>query len=188
MVLAAGASSRMRGEDKLLREIDGTPLILRAVRAACAASPSVVVVLPVGSARAAWLADMPAHRIEVGKRAMSVSIAAGVVACPLGAVMLHLADMPAIGADDLAALCEAWQAMDVPVLRAATADGRAGHPIVFAEELRPALSALQGDEGARSILVNLAVELHVLRGDRAVIDLDTPEDWERWSRERARLA
>ncbi|MEL6586700.1 MAG: NTP transferase domain-containing protein, partial [Pseudomonadota bacterium] len=58
LILAAGASSRMRGRDKLLEEIDGTPLILRAVRAACAVSAEVVVALPKGDrTRSAWLTD-----------------------------------------------------------------------------------------------------------------------------------
>ena len=65
VILAAGRSSRMRGGDKLLEEIEGTPLILRAVRAALRVAPEVVVTLPPASPRRAWLADAPVRGVEV---------------------------------------------------------------------------------------------------------------------------
>lgn len=180
VVLAAGESSRMRGEDKLLREIDGTPLILRAVRAACAVSAHVVVTLPPGPQRAAWLTDLPARRVVVPERTMSASIGAGVRASRPGAVLLHLADMPEIGAEDLHALCDAWRDASAPILRAAAADGTPGHPVIFDAGLRARLQSLQGDVGARDVLRAHPVELQRLPGRRALVDLDTPEEWAIW--------
>lgn len=184
LVLAAGASSRMRGEDKLLRPVDGIPLILRAVRAACAVSGDVVVVLPPDPARRAWLGDLPARLVEVKARAMSASIAAGVAACPPGAVALHLADMPEIGAAELQTVSDAWRAGTAPILRAASAGGRPGHPVVFDAAFRDALMALSGDAGARDLLAREQVELLRLAGRRALVDLDTPEAWAIWEAER----
>lgn len=181
LVLAAGASRRMRGEDKLLRAIDGTPLILRAVQAACAASGNVVVALPPEPGRGAWLSDLPATLVEVPDRSMSASIANGVAACPAGAVLIHLADMPEIGAEDLLAMVEAWRGGIAPILRAASKDGQPGHPVVFDASLRPELMALRGDAGARPLLGRHAVDTHRLPGNHALIDLDTPEDWDAWN-------
>jgi CTP:molybdopterin cytidylyltransferase MocA len=185
LILAAGASTRMRGADKLLQEVDGTPLILRAVRAACAVSPEIIVALPPASPRRAWLTDLPARLIEVPDRAMSASIRAGVAACAADALLIHLADMPEIGAAELGALAEAWRATDASILRAGTQDGRPGQPVIFACDHFPALEALTGDEGARPLLRGRDVPLHPLPGEAARIDLDTPEDWAAWHESRA---
>ena len=185
LILAAGASSRMRGEDKLLREIDGTPLLLRAVRAACAVCDRVVVTLPPASPRRDWLGDSPARLIEVATPLMSASIRAGVAACPPGAVLIHLADMPEIGVEELTVLSEAWRAGTASILRAATEDGRPGQPIVFDAALRPALALLQGDTGARDLVSDGPVDLVALPGERARLDLDTPEAWADWDASRS---
>ncbi|MEM8852000.1 MAG: nucleotidyltransferase family protein [Pseudomonadota bacterium] len=180
LILAAGASSRMRGEDKLLQEIDGTPLILRATRAACAVSPDVLVALPPASPRRLWLTDTPARLIEVEDRALSASIRAGVAACTRDALMIHLADMPEIGAPELQMLAQAWAASAAPILRAGTQDGIPGQPVIFARALFSDLARLTGDEGAKPILQTKTPDLVRLAGQAARTDLDTPEDWADW--------
>ncbi|MEM7489899.1 MAG: nucleotidyltransferase family protein [Pseudomonadota bacterium] len=186
LVLAAGESRRMRGDDKLLQEVDGTPLILRAVRAACAVSPEVLVALPPASPRRLWLTDTPARLIDVAARAMSASIAAGVAQCRRDGLMIHLADMPEIGAAEMQALVDAWARTDVPILRAATEDGTPGQPVIFAREMFPALARLTGDAGARSLLEEAGYATHPLPGQAARIDLDTPEAWAEWRRRTGR--
>ena len=180
LVLAAGAGRRMRGGDKLLETIDGTPLILRAARAACAASSEVIVALPPRSPRRAWLGDVPARIVEVAAREMSASIRAGVVACQGDALMIHLADMPEIGADDLELLARTWASTHAPILRATAEDGTPGQPVIFARPLFPELAALRGDAGARPVLQSHPVAHIALPGQRATTDLDTPEAWRAW--------
>ena len=51
LLLAAGSSSRMRGRDKLMEEVDGVPLIARAAGIARAATEGAVIV------------TLPAHRV-----------------------------------------------------------------------------------------------------------------------------
>lgn len=180
LILAAGASTRMRGADKLLEEIDGTPLILRAVRAALGVAAEVIVALPPASPRRAWLGDTGARVIEVQARAMSASIRAGVAACRSDALLIHLADMPEIDARALAQLSTAWTNGAVPILRATDADGTPGQPVVFDRSLFPALSELTGDAGARAIIARHTPETCALPGKAATTDLDTPEDWAAW--------
>ena len=180
LILAAGASTRMRGADKLLEEVDGTPLILRATRAACAVSDRVIVALPPASPRRAWLGDSPAQIVEVADRAMSASIRAGVAACNSGGLLIHLADMPDIDAMTLTRLSTAWQASDAAILRATDADGTPGQPVVFASELFPELLALTGDTGARNIIARHRGATCALPGRAATTDLDTPEAWAEW--------
>ena len=47
VVLAAGASTRMEGSNKLLRPVGGVPMVVRVVRAAVASKAHRVVVSPV---------------------------------------------------------------------------------------------------------------------------------------------
>ncbi|MCK0166489.1 nucleotidyltransferase family protein [Jannaschia sp. S6380] len=180
LILAAGASSRMRGDDKLLQEVDGTPLLLRAVRAACAVSDEVIVTLPRNSPRRAWLGDTPARLVELDAGAMSASIRAGVAACRAEAVLIHLADMPEIDAAAFDALATAWRNSDATILRATDADGRPGQPVVFDRTHFGALSDLSGDTGAKPILARHRVATLALPGRAATTDLDTPEDWAAW--------
>jgi CTP:molybdopterin cytidylyltransferase MocA len=181
LVLAAGSSSRMRGRDKLLETIGGEPLILRAARAACRAAQEVIVALPADDrARGAWLTDLPLRVVRVEERAMSASLRAGVGACGAEALTVHLADMPEIGARELAAQAAAWARGGAPILQATSADGRPGQPVTFARELFPEILSLRGDGGARSLLLRHPVERHALEGRAALTDLDTPEDWAAW--------
>lgn len=181
LVLAAGASSRMRGADKLLEEIDGTPLILRTVRAACAVSDAVIVALPARDrARRAWLGDVPAQLVDVEARAMSASIRAGVAACDADALMIHLADMPEIGPAELGRVAAAWRSGDAPILRATAQDGTPGQPVVFARALFAELGALGGDAGAREVIARHGADTAALPGRAALTDLDTPEAWAAW--------
>ncbi|SDY95999.1 CTP:molybdopterin cytidylyltransferase MocA [Jannaschia faecimaris] len=180
LILAAGSSSRMRGTDKLLVEIDGTPLILRATRAALGVTGDVILALPPNSDRRAWLGDTAARIVEVPDRAMSASIRAGVAACDAEAVLIHLADMPEIDARALAKLSTAWMEGSAPILRATDADGTAGQPVIFHRDLFPELLALTGDIGARDIIARHDVENCPLPGKAATTDLDTPEAWAAW--------
>ena len=185
VILAAGASSRMGGADKLTRPVDGVPLLRRAAVAACAAAAEVVVVLPEGdAARAACLDALPARVARVGPRAMSASIRAGVAAVTAEAAMLHLADMPEIGLPEMRAVALAWRRGRAPVLRATTVAGAAGQPVVFARALFPALAALEGDRGARAVAGAHPAEAVALPGAAAVTDLDTPEAWAAWEARR----
>ncbi|WP_298431810.1 nucleotidyltransferase family protein [uncultured Jannaschia sp.] len=181
LVLAAGASSRMQGADKLLEEVDGTPLILRAVRAACAVSPEVIVALPAGDTRRrAWLGDTPARLVDVADRAMSASIRAGVAEVTADALLIHLADMPEIDAAALQAVVDTWRRGEGSILRATAADGTPGQPVVFGRDHFAALARLTGDHGARSLLSGAGVSTVALPGRAALTDLDTPEDWAAW--------
>ena len=169
----------MRGCDKLLEKVDGTPLLARAVAAARAAAREVIVVLPEGDIARASVAGH-ARIIRVTERAMSASIRAGVAACTAGAALLHLADMPEIGSPELRVVIQAWRRGTAPILRATAADGTPGQPVVFARALFPELDALRGDQGARRVLRRHPVDTVALPGRAALTDLDTPEDWARW--------
>lgn len=187
LIPAAGAARRMRGRDKLVEEVAGEPVLRRLARAALQAGLGpVAVTLRASSdpARRAALEGLAVTVLEVRDAAegMAASLRAGAEwAQGQGVAGLFVcpADMPAIRAGDFAALAAAFRP-DGPPLRAASADGRPGHPVLFPAALLARLQVLRGDSGARAVLEAFAPQLVRLADDRALIDLDTPEDWAAW--------
>jgi CTP:molybdopterin cytidylyltransferase MocA len=194
LILAAGSSSRMRGGDKLLERVDGQPQLARILQAALQTGLPVTVALPPDRPeRAAAIAALPAQRITVPDPAqgMAASLTAGLASLPATAgVMLLLADLPEITAQDLITLRDAWAQEPEAILRGAAVDGTPGHPVCFPPDLRDDLMTLKGDEGARSVLVRHRARLRLipLPGRHATTDLDTPEDWAAWRAARATQA
>lgn len=178
---AAGASSRMRGGDKLLEDVAGDPCLRVMAARALAVTPVVIVTLPTADhPRAAVLDGLAVTRVIVADAAqgMSRSLVAGAAAVPPGhALMVLPADMPGITVASLLALAKAQDGHSV--LRGATKDGRPGHPILFPPHLLLHFARLTGDRGAAPILTqpDVTIRLITLPGDQAILDLDTPEDW-----------
>ncbi len=194
MLLAGGKSSRMGGQDKLMRTIDGVPLIARAASAAVGSqADGVHVVLGQDFAAAREDAlrglDLETHIAQEAREGMGGSIRAGLGIIPndTDAVILALADMPDITSDHFNQLIKGFApTKGHSIARAVTATGKPGHPVLFGRRFFEALSNLSGDEGARGILKqarDYIVDIPT-RGDSALIDLDTPEDWENWEKSR----
>lgn len=186
LILAAGQSSRMRGLDKFLEDIDGQALIRRQVKVALATGLPVWVTLPPDQPRrAAALQGLGCTGVIVANASsgISQSIHAGNAAVPQSCwLILLLADLPDITTTDLQKLVAAAQHAPDAIVRATSDAGKPGHPIVFPPHLRGELTTLSGDEGARGLLKRYADStIYVpLQGNRALTDLDTPEDWARW--------
>jgi molybdenum cofactor cytidylyltransferase len=86
--------------------------------------------------------------------------------------------MPLVDPSSVAPLFDAVEAGAVAA-RLDHADGPA-HPIVFGRRLFPDLLRTRGDRGARSLLVGRDdVALFTTADDRAVFDVDRPEDLDR---------
>ncbi|MEJ6388447.1 nucleotidyltransferase family protein [Gymnodinialimonas ulvae] len=183
VLLAAGGSTRMRGADKLMEEVDGMPLLRLMAERCVKAGDTRVVLGPGQTARRAAIEDLSLEIVEAADTdGMAASIRAGVHGVKARAVMIVLADMPEITASDLHLLLGLAAQNLSPIVQAASADGQPGQPVVFAAKYLKHLAKLQGDEGARSILQAHArdVALIPLADRRALIDLDTPEDWAAW--------
>jgi molybdenum cofactor cytidylyltransferase len=194
IVLAAGAARRMRGRDKLLEAVGGRPVLAVVAEAARAsrAAPVVVVLPPDAAERAAAVAGLGVETVEAADCAegMAASLRAGLAAVEAraDAVIILLADMPEVAAADIDRLIAAFDpAEGREIVRAVSADGRPGHPVLFGRRFFEDLRDLSGDQGARSVLAAAAdfvVEVPT-SGEAALVDLDTPEDWEAWRAARA---
>lgn len=188
LILAAGASSRMRGRDKLLQAVDNRPLLRRTAETALATGQPVIVALPPAPhPRHAALEGLPLERVEVpdASEGMSASLRAAVARLPnqVPSAMILLGDLPDLTAEDLQRVLDASDfSQKNLVARGATENGKPGHPVVLSARLFPEIAKLQGDGGAQEIIRRHrdAVTLVRLPGQRALRDLDTPEDWEAW--------
>ncbi|PWE34188.1 CTP--molybdopterin cytidylyltransferase [Maritimibacter sp. 55A14] len=188
LLLAAGASRRMRGRDKLLEPMGDRPLLReRAETCLRAGAGLTVAVLPPDTPARQSALDGLEIRIVVARDAglgMAASIRAGIRALPpqVEAALLVLADMPELTSADLAAVLNAHDPTKPRICRGTAEDGRPGHPVLFPARLFPRLLELDGDEGARSLIEAERGNTRAvpLPGRRALTDLDTPEDWARW--------
>ena len=189
VILAAGAASRMRGRDKLLEDVAGQPLIRKQAMMARAVTqgPVIVALPPRPHSRYAALEGLDVDCLPVNAAAegMGASFRAAADALPRHATyaMIVLGDMPDLTENDLKKVMEG---IDITphnlIWRGQTSDGRPGHPIIFHADLFDALRALKGDSGGREIVAAAGARVHhvTLPGNRARLDLDTPEDWAAW--------
>lgn len=187
VILAAGSSTRMRGQDKLLRQIRGEPLVTRVARRAIATGIPVYLCLPqqdIDRRSAIKGLDLEIVDVTDPERGMSVSLIAALDAAPpnLGGILLLLADMPDIEANDIDIFINHFHDDPHLIYRATDPSGKHGHPVVIPGDLLNELRLLKGDVGARAVLKAHGDRLCAvhLADDRALTDLDTPEDWATW--------
>ena len=185
---AAGASSRMRGRDKLLETIGGEPLLRRQARHALTTGCRVVVTLPVGDApRREALRGLSVGIEEIPDAASGMSASLRRASALLGpgeALGVLLPDVPGIGPEDIAAVLTAFRERGgKAAVRAASDTGTPGTPLFLPHDVAVRFGGLTGDEGGRRLLAGETVRLVRLEGDRATRDLDTPEDWAEWRAE-----
>ena len=193
LILAAGASARMRGVDKLLLEVDGAPLLRRQACMALDASDDVRIALPPRPhPRYGLVQDLGVQRIEVADAAKGMSASLRAVFASLEPEQTHamvlLSDLPDLTKDDLHTVIKASETYpEALIWRGVTQEGKGGHPMIVARPLFQHFQELAGDSGGQSIIKSLGDRLYPvpLEGNRARQDLDTPEDWDAWRARRA---
>lgn len=179
VVPAAGLSTRFGGPNKLLQPWNGTTVVGAVVRTLRENGLEVVVVTGRDADQVSD-AVQPARtvfnpRFESG---LGTSIAHGVANAPLGGYLIALGDMAGILPDVVRTLVEEYERGDsdsiiVPVY--ANEADRIGHPVLFGSDYRRALMALDGDQGARSIIDAARQKLVRISVPGSLPDFDTPE-------------
>jgi len=182
LVLAAGRSTRMGPRNKLLCEIDGVPLVRRAVNAACASRAAQILVVTGHEAAgvAAALVDRPVSVVHNPDHAlgMSTSLRCGLRALPTDtdAVIVMLADMPRLTGEDVDRLICAFDPA-APAVLVPEYNGRRGNPILWPRGYFAEMMSIVGDTGARALLEQHADAVRpVPFADNGIFDdIDTPE-------------
>ncbi|MGF7177154.1 NTP transferase domain-containing protein [Azospirillum doebereinerae] len=183
LVLAAGRSSRMGDTNKLLAEVDGTPLLARAVDAALASQAANVIVVTghQGERVAAALSGKPVtfvHNPDFGE-GLSRSLRAGLAAVPSesDAVVVCLGDMPRVASGIIDRLIAAYSPTEGRAVCIPTAHGKQGNPVLWDRAFFAEMAALTGDSGAKRLIGRHADRVCEVPVDDAGIlyDVDTPE-------------
>ena len=186
VVLAAGQSDRMGDQFKLIAPFRGK-LIIRHVCEAVAASKATSVVVVTGHRadevrQALDGIDVQITRNPEYSSGLSTSLRAGVRALPAQttACLVVLGDMPLIKPETIDRLIQAFHDADGPVICVPMCDSRRGNPVLWSTEFFDALTRIEGDQGARSLIAensDSVVEVMV-DDDGVLIDIDTRETLE----------
>ena len=184
IVLAAGASTRM-GAPKQLLPLAGQSLLVRTVEAALA-SPAWPVIVVLGAHAEKIRPALARHPVLVADNpawaeGMASSLRAGIETLrqfsrSLDGVVIALCDQPAFSADVVTRLVAAQRDTGRSAAAARYA-GRLGAPAFFLREHFPALAALTGEEGARTLLSALGDRVAPVDLPELAVDLDTPGDY-----------
>jgi molybdenum cofactor cytidylyltransferase len=185
VLLAAGSASRLGHRPKCLLELDGQPLIRRAIDALRQAGVGDLVVV-LGHHRA-WIEPVlqgAAVRTvcnpqpEQGQ-VSSQRLGLQALGSGHGAVLVALADQPLIDADDVRALLQAWaqRPADASVMFPRV-QGQPGNPVVFSDDVRQQILRSDAAVGARQWRQAHPQAVWAWDTDNPHyrLDIDTPQD------------
>ena len=189
ILLAAGLSSRMGKQNKMLAELDGLALVRHAAQSLAAAGLTDIIVVtgPQSEAIAAVLKDLPVQLVPNPDFAagQASSIRAGMAALgaegtQADAVLVALGDMPFVTSELVAELIAAHQSLPDSQSRVTlpSFEGRRGNPVIWGRSFFEELASLEGDTGGRALLAHYPAALNALGWPDSSIhqDIDTAED------------
>lgn len=192
VILAAGMSSRMEGENKLLLSLGGEKIIQRNLRQVLASDASDIVLVTGHDSQAIEEAVRPLQYDHDDKslrlvynpqfsqgQGGSVASAVGALDPQSQAAIFIPGDQPFIGPLTIRQLLETSTPHRIVV---PTSGGKNLSPVVFGRDFYPDLAALTGDAGGRQILgKHSEAILRVAFEDdwTGALDLDTPQDYQR---------
>jgi CTP:molybdopterin cytidylyltransferase MocA len=192
VVLAAGAGERIGNRPKSLLELGGVPLIRRTLIALSGAGVDEVVVVlghyadeiePMVESFPVTVVRNP--RPEDGQ-VTSQRIGLAALTGKLDAVMVVLADQPLINAQDIVALTGGWKKRGEGVgVVYPEVNGERGNPVIFSADVKDEILAGAANAGCRQWQAKHPerVQAFVTDNHRYRVDIDTPEDLERFERE-----
>jgi len=187
VILAAGASRRL-GQAKQLIDHDGQTLLAKTAEAALSTGMQpVIVVLGAHAEAVRHCVDWEDLTIVVNpdwKEGMASSLRTGLhhllrTEPQTEAAILMVCDQPYVSPDILTQLLQRQAATGLPAA-ACTYVGRMGTPALFHRSLFPELLQLEGDTGARKWLAQHPESVATLPFGKGDLDIDTPEDLDRW--------
>jgi molybdenum cofactor cytidylyltransferase len=184
VLLAAGASRRMGGPNKLLARIgSGAPMVRVTAEALVEAGVQPMIVV---TGRDAGAVEQALQGLDVRfvqnadyESGLASSLRAGVAAVPEDAagVLVALGDMPLVGAKVVRRLAAGFNPAEGRLICVPVHQGRRGNPVLFSRRFLQELMALTGDEGARSLLARHPEDVAEIEAGSTTIfaDFDTPE-------------
>ncbi len=190
IVLAGGKSSRM-GRPKALLPIGpaGDTFFDRITRTLLEAGVDDVVVVVGADADAIRAGVRPRTGVRIVEnpdyeQGQLTSLLAGLRAIDAArstAALVTLIDVPLVSAATVRILIAAQREHEAPVVRPVS-KGRHGHPVIFGRKLFAELERADPARGAKPVVRAHAADMIevAINDEGAFIDIDTPEDYERW--------
>jgi molybdenum cofactor cytidylyltransferase len=185
IILAAGSSSRL-GKPKQNLVFQGSTLLQQTIKAALAADCQQIAVV-LGANIQVIEPTIKNEPIQIihnpdWEAGMSSSINCGLAALlktnpQLQSVILMLCDQPFADAAIINQLIQA--SANKKHLVASSYNGTVGVPALFDKSHFKELLALQGNEGAKKLLLKYTNEVHTVPFPLGMIDIDTIGDYER---------
>ena len=183
ILLAAGQSKRMDGENKLLKKIKGTPLIKHSVKSILFSSiDELVVVLGYQKEIIEKLIDKN-EKIKIvfnkdfeSGMASSIKIGLNNLSESTEAFFICLGDMPMVNQDTYNQIIKSRNNKEIIV---PTYKGHQGNPILFSKTIKEKIMTIQGDVGAKKILeLNKSKILNVEISNQGIKkDFNTKKDF-----------
>lgn len=185
LILAAGGSRRM-GRTKQLLRWQGRTLLERAMDCACRVLPGRVIVVLGADAeliREAIELDLVETIQNPGwQEGLASSIRRGMQTLPASsaAVLIMLCDQPLINDAHLIAILDAWRSEPERIV-ASQYHLSCGVPALFPAAYFDRLQTLNGNKGAKPLLVEFDQNVLKIPFPEAELDIDTPSDFERFT-------
>jgi molybdenum cofactor cytidylyltransferase len=183
VVLAAGRSTRMGGPNKLLAELGGKPMV-RIVTEQVLGSKASSVTVVTGHQAAEVEKALAGLKVKFVRNpdfvaGLASSVRTGIAAVPENAdgAVVCLGDMPLIDARLIDRLIEALAPDRGHLIAVPVSDNKRGNPVLWSRRFFNELMTLDGDIGARNLIIRhteAVVEVAV-EGHGAFLDIDTPE-------------
>lgn len=183
VVLASGMSRRFGEANKLLADLEGTPVIRRSTLAYTEAGLEPVVVVVGFQADAVREALAGLDITAVGNpdyaRGQSQALTRAVRALPerTEAAIIGVGDQPWLRSATVSLLAETWRQIHAPIV-APLFDGERGNPVLFGRSLFDELAGVEGDVGGRSVIQKHLDDVAwvPIPDRRQGGDIDTPAD------------
>jgi molybdenum cofactor cytidylyltransferase len=183
IILAAGRSTRMGGPNKLLAELGGKTLVRIVTEQALASKAQGVIVVTGHQAdqveRALQGLKVKFVRNPDFAAGLATSVKAGIAAVPENAdgAVVCLGDMPLIDAHLIDRLIESFAPDRGSLIVVPVSDSRRGNPVLWSRRFFNELMTLDGDIGARHLIIrhSEAVAEVAVDGHGAFLDIDTPQ-------------
>jgi molybdenum cofactor cytidylyltransferase len=191
VVLAAGESRRM-GSPKLVLPWGGHTVIGQVVRTLTESGLNEIIVVTGGASRLveAALESFSVHitanpDYSSGEMLTSIQVGLQALSSLVEAALVVLGDQPQIEAGVVKSVIRMYD-KDRPVLLVPSYQMHRGHPWLVARILWPSILSLRPPATLRDFLVQHVDQITYLPVDSASIlqDLDTPEDYDRYTRSR----
>ena len=193
ILLAAGESKRMNGENKLIKEIDGIPLIKYSVKNILGSAVDELIIVT------GYQKEIIENIIDKNKKIKFVynknfsngiasSINAGLCEISTKAknFFISLADMPNVNQNIYNKLIKGKNSYNVKLkpenrkdIIIPTSDGKDGNPVLFSIFMKNDVMKISGDRGAKEIIENKKNKILRIpfEGDGVILDFDTQDNF-----------